>query len=1374
MVEDFGPIESLSPTPSDFLKSRGQAESNNDYTTVNSATGALGKYQILNSTYKSLRKYDTSLPEDTTLFLKDSKAQERAGSLLEGLYTDELKRSGHDVTHVNKDVWHFFGAEEGDKVLKADKKDPNTPIESIVRPIVIKSNPQLKGKTVAEVIALNSTDKSSPTLKETDSVKDFGSISLPEGVKDFGPIESNLPEGVKDFGSITKPTSTTDTGMLGAFGKAAASSATTALGAAPFMATGAEVGAELGLPLGPAGVIGFGIVGGLVGMVGGAKLMNAIGDTIPENIKGIIGFDKATREAERQAHPEASFAGDLSGNLVLFRPGSLEPIITKGGSVITPTMQRTGMGVFGGGLEAGQEYMNEGKIDPMHVGEAAAFTAWAAKPTPYMEKMGGLFKSREPLFDTNEKHWGADGEWIPPVATADGIPIRIGPTNKYRTVDESKRIKESAGQASILQDPTYESWLNENLKPGIKGDGLSYTAEEISQITGIKNKKDFLENQEIALNEYVEKPVQSLVRDIHKEGGSPYSSNAYGPGDKGVWYTNKEGIESFKPLPEDQIPKGDYVAAVHVKNPDGTSSHIQIDIDHIKSQFNDKPWTSPKVEGVDPLPETSFKSPEEWAQFVLRHEEEHTTSPRGPEEMKAEYENRINQQALETLRSNPYYSLSDRTVPPVPKNDQELKDSVYALGKNEEADRVINTKYVKSVMEGEGLTPQMMDRIARHFEGDKTIQLDTKEMEMVTKHYLPAMKANQEYYKYAIKEKLMKPFDFQTEFFGRQLKLKQTSKWDQLKNILTGGKFGGYDINLKGLPGAALNRTIFAGESASGRRVVLQGPDKDGQVWMWRNGKSKVFTKLGPGEEFKSGMKIGSTRIVEARNPEIEQHTPYTYERNNLLVQLDKMAQLRSLHRVNEYMKNFKQSDYFKDSALKVEKDSVIPADWKMPKNQQQVLEKFPELAGYAFPTRTAEIIEDMVRNYKPGVLTGLSGALIKNMMLNPLPHMLNEAWHLWNARGLTGWVTPAGIARFGKTGISALKSAMTQDPFFLQVLREGGSILSADVRTSAAADSLFLKANREFIKTPEAAQLAKESGISLGKLYDGLSKKSSIAMWTVRDAMYLQQIKEHMGYGKTMKEAIAETERHMPSYRIGERVGEGVLGADMSRRLSETLQNPNVTVFSRYHYGMMKSLVETAKDVAAIRHGKAGLKDFYNGVDTAAAIAVAIAVLYPLQDMVAQALTGNPDAKQRRAGPFHVWHAMEGLANGEKDPMAVISSIFTFNPALLSGAQLIFDHKLYNGQPIYHPEDSAAKIAFDIGKYVLTQMPLVGQAEKAQQTEEGGWPEWFARQADIESPPEDTVHKREKNKQKRERGSMSRSGKFEANMQDAIESITK
>jgi len=1054
------------------------------------------------------------------------------------------------------------------------------------------------------------------------------------------------PDSVK-----TKPTE--DSGILGAFGKAGLSSATTAFGAAPFMATGAEIGAELGLPLGPVGVIGGGIVGGLTGMIGGAKLMNAIGDTIPDNIKGVFGFDKATREAERQAHPEASFAGDLAGNLVLFRPGSLEPIITKGGSVITPAMQRAGMGVFGGGLEAGQEYMNEGRIDPMHVGEAAAFTAWAAKPTSYMDKMGGLFRSREPIFDTSKKEWGADGEWIPPKETADGIPIRLGHTGKVR---------------------------------------------------------------------------------------------------------------------ED----GTYVPATHVRNPDGTSSHIQIDIDHIKSQFNDKPWTNPKVEGVDSLPETAFKTPEEWAQFVLRHEEEHTISPRGPEETKAEYENRINQQALESLRSNPYYNLSDSTVPPKPKTDQELKDSVYAIGKNEEADRVINAKYVKSVMENEGLTPEMMDRIARYFEGDKSVQLDTKEMEMITKHYLPAKKALQEYYKYAIKNKLVEPFDFDKEFFGRQLKLKETSKWEQLKNILTGGKFGGYDINVKNLPGAALERTLFVGETPSGRRIVLQGPDKNGQIWQWRNGKAVKFTKLKEGESFKPGNRIGSTRIVEARSPEIEKHTPYTYEKNSLLVQLNKVAELRSLYRVNEYMKNFKQSDYFKDSAIKVEGNTTIPADWKMPKDQQQVLEKFPQLAGYAFPTRTAEIIEDMVRNYKPGLLTGLSGALIKNMMLNPLPHMLNEAWHLYNARGLTGWVTPAGIARFGKTGIGALKSAMTQDAFFLQVLREGGSLLSADVRSSALADSLFLKANREFMKTPEAAQLAKDSGITLGKLYDGLSKKSSIAMWTVRDAMYLQQIKEHMMYGKTLKEAIMETERHMPSYRINERVGEGILGADMSRRLSETLQNPNVTVFSRYHYGMMKSLVETAKDVASVRHGKAGLKDFYNGVDTAAAIAVAIAFLYPLQDMVAQSLTGNPDAKQRRAGPFHVWHAMEGLASGDKDPMAVISSIFTFNPALLSGAQLIADRKLYNGQPIYHPEDSAAKISYDIGNYILTQMPLVGQAEKAQQAEEGGWPEWFARQADIESPPEDTVIKREKIKHKRERAGINRSGRWEADMQDAIESITK
>ena len=150
--------------------------------------------------------------------------------------------------------------------------------------------------------------------------------------------------------------------------------------------------------------------------------------------------------------------------------------------------------------------------------------------------------------------------------------------------------------------------------------------------------------------------------------------------------------------------------------------------------------------------------------------------------------------------------------------------------------------------------------------------------------------------------------------------------------------------------------------------------------------------------------------------------------------------------------------------------------------------------------------------------------------------------------------------------------------------------------------------------------------------------------------------------------------------------------------------------------------------------------RSFLHGMDTAAAIAVAIAVLYPLQDMIAQWLTGNEDATVRRAGPYHIFHALHGVATLEKDPMAVIASFFTFNPALLASGQLIANRKLYNGQPIYNPEDSGEKIMSDITDYALGQWPMVGQAIKAGKEEDEGFKNWLARQLDIESPTQEKI----------------------------------
>jgi hypothetical protein len=244
-----------------------------------------------------------------------------------------------------------------------------------------------------------------------------------------------------------------------------------------------------------------------------------------------------------------------------------------------------------------------------------------------------------------------------------------------------------------------------------------------------------------------------------------------------------------------------------------------------------------------------------------------------------------------------------------------------------------------------------------------------------------------------------------------------------------------------------------------------------------------------------------------------------------------------------------------------------------------------------------------------------------------------------------------------------------------------------------------------------------------------------------------------------TQKEAITEVERHLPSYRIAARVGERVLGGTLSRGLSQTLQNPNISVFSRYHYGMVSSLIETAKDVLAIRQGKAGLKQFGHGVDTAVAIAVAMSVLYPLQDMIAAKLTGNEHAEQRRAGPLHVFDAIHKVIEGKKDAQAILAAVFTFNPMLLMAGQAAFNFKLYNGQKVYNP----GSVAPDLEKYFFGQIPQVQSTLQVSDEKTGGCiKEWAAKQLDIKAPTEAKVRAAEKIEKRNKRAAENRRRKRE------------
>jgi len=61
---------------------------------------------------------------------------------------------------------------------------------------------------------------------------------------------------------------------------------------------------------------------------------------------------------------------------------------------------------------------------------------------------------------------------------------------------------------------------------------------------------------------------------------------------------------------------GNYKGAFYRRS----NNTIYFDREYIESTFISKPWTKPKMKGVNPLPNDAFESPQSWANFVFMHE----------------------------------------------------------------------------------------------------------------------------------------------------------------------------------------------------------------------------------------------------------------------------------------------------------------------------------------------------------------------------------------------------------------------------------------------------------------------------------------------------------------------------------------------------------------------------------------------------------------------------------------------------------------------------------------------------------------------------------------------------------------------------------
>ena len=536
---------------------------------------------------------------------------------------------------------------------------------------------------------------------------------------------------------------------------------------------------------------------------------------------------------------------------------------------------------------------------------------------------------------------------------------------------------------------------------------------------------------------------------------------------------------------------------------------------------------------------------------------------------------------------------------------------------------------------------------------------------------------------------------------------------------------------------ATKSRTVFAledGTIITTKRVAGGVGPSGAQLpgsWKVTAWKDNVRTDLGySSEHLKPGTEFNGVKVKSAKQIDIEKHTPIRYVDSDIATHSLKLSELMKYVREKELIDGLLESPGAKGLFVN-EKYGQIPEGFVQPQGSMSV----PSLKGIFMPKEYAEVFTDFIKKNQgtANLLEGAKNIMIRSMMLNPYAHIMNEMVHWYDSRGLSGFLTPTGVGKYGAskglygmaaTMPGAIRSVILQDKFQIELQKSGGMLLFPSVKNQMAWNNILQIGLRDAAKTGSFKEMATALATSPARLAKRISDMGSSLMWATRDIMYSQLIKEQMLMGKDMRESIAEVGKHMPEYYIPSRV---ISDGPAGRIASKILQSP-LLVFSPYHYGMVKAVKEIGKDIAS---GQA--EHMVAGMDRAAAIIAGLAVVYPLLDQLNAQMSGQDIAKQRRAGIYHLISGAGEVFDGKKDPSSLITSMLTPNPAPVAAFEILQNHYLWSGQPIRHEGSSMKAQAVDTVKHLASKL---APAQAAAEIHEGkkSWEQYALQQLDIQA----------------------------------------
>lgn len=537
---------------------------------------------------------------------------------------------------------------------------------------------------------------------------------------------------------------------------------------------------------------------------------------------------------------------------------------------------------------------------------------------------------------------------------------------------------------------------------------------------------------------------------------------------------------------------------------------------------------------------------------------------------------------------------------------------------------------------GPSITPELDTKLYRFMEGDKTVRLTPEEGKFFNEHVLPLKKEELELY-----EKMRKADLPVEEYDPTYMHRMVVGKSPELDRLAGEGSQAIPQINpntgvigqgLMNRNASALNpRTYWAVEAEDGSRRLVKMTN-DGRSIRSVDGKTSKTGAMGldltedkfkPGESYTIDGK--SWKLVNALTSEIEANTGLKYYKSGIANTVDNLLHLRSAERALYRIQQMRDTPEWNAYTVR---GGQWKSDWISP--------DMPVFRNDVMDPKIAHIINDFYGTKDKGAVLDMmervNNFAITSLFWTPVPHAMNAA-AFWTMDRAWENFTPKGMASLFSNGAKAIREVVVQGKEYQEAMRAGGSFQYAPIANREFYPSMLKQLGQQIEKHPEGWDgLAKIIGMKPIELTAAFYNSSNKILWAASDMFKMQRILELKQLkGMTTEEAVKHTEQYTPAYRIPSEI----FG---DRTLRQVYANPILFEFSRYHYDIMKSYANMAKDLAV-----GDMEQKSRAVGSLLALGGLQLVVWPAMSWMLQQATGNEEWRVPSFGPGRITEPLWG-----------------------------------------------------------------------------------------------------------------------------------